>query len=72
MTQIRYSLPEGAEVRLTVYTMLGENVAILVKGRREAGRQEVDFDASTLPSGIYIYKLEAGRFTQVKKMVLIR
>jgi hypothetical protein len=72
LTTIRYTLPEAGEVRLTIYNILGEEVAALVSGFKDAGMHTVDFDASQFNSGLYIYKLEAGRFIQVKKMILLK
>ena len=71
-TTIKYSLLEPAKVTLKVYNLLGKEVAELVNGNKNAGNYEVEFDASTLPSGIYFYELKAGSFTQTKKMVLLR
>ena len=63
-TTIRYDLPEAAEVSLTVYDMLGRKVASLVNGRQESGSHEVQFKADNLPSGLYVYTLEAGTFKE--------
>lgn len=66
----------GAEgpvhVRLAVYDLLGREVAQLVNEERPAGTQSVTWDARHLPSGVYYYRLTAGGFTDVKKMVLLR
>jgi photosystem II stability/assembly factor-like uncharacterized protein len=71
-TVISYSLPSAANVKLIVYNTLGQTVKILGNGYRSAGNYSFNFNASTLPSGIYFYKLEAGQFSQVKKMILIK
>jgi hypothetical protein len=55
-----------------VYDILGNEVAILVKDEKSAGKYEVEFFASNLPSGIYFYRLQAGSFVETKKMVLIK
>ncbi|MCS7012255.1 MAG: hypothetical protein RMI34_13030 [Chloroherpetonaceae bacterium] len=52
--------------------MLGREVAVLVAARQEAGRYEVMFDGSGLPSGVYFYTLRAGRFAETKKMILAK
>jgi hypothetical protein len=52
--------------------MLGEQVATLAEGTYEAGYHKVTFNASSLPSGSYIYRIESSEFTQVRKMVLIK
>jgi hypothetical protein len=59
-------------VRLTVYNAVGEEIGILVNQDLSPGIYRADFDGSNLPSGVYYYRLEAGDFTQTKKMVLIK
>ncbi len=71
-TKIEYALPEAADVRLTVFNSIGQEVANLVNSRKSAGKHRVDFDASQLPSGMYIYRIKAGEFEQTRKMTLIK
>jgi hypothetical protein len=71
-TTINYSLPKAGIVKLTIYNTLGQSIKVLENGYQKAGNYSVNFNASNLPSGIYFYKLEAGQFSQVKKMVLIK
>jgi hypothetical protein len=71
-TVIRYQLSDHSKVTLKVYDVLGSEVATLVDEYREAGRYEFTFDAGKLASGIYIYKLQAGSFSQSKKMILTK
>ncbi|MBX2990979.1 MAG: T9SS type A sorting domain-containing protein [Bacteroidetes bacterium] len=71
-TTITYQLPVVADVTLTVYDMLGREVATLVNGRRNAGNHSVQFDATGQASGVYFYKLQAGSFVQTKRMLLVR
>jgi photosystem II stability/assembly factor-like uncharacterized protein len=71
-TIISYSLPAASNVKLIVYNTLGQAIKILESGYKPAGNYSVNFNASGLPSGIYFYKLEAGQYTQIKKMVLIK
>lgn len=71
-TAIKYELPTTEHVRLSVFNVLGEEVAELVNERQEAGYKSFSFNAGTLPSGIYTYHLSAGSFSQTKKMVLMR
>jgi hypothetical protein len=71
-TTISYDLPERAHVKLTVYNILGQEVATLVNAEQEPGRYNVNFNASDLPSGVYFYRLEAGNFIEQKKMILIK
>ena len=71
-TTISYSLPEKAQVRLIVYDVIGREVANLVNKEEESGTYNVKFDASKLNSGIYFYKLNAGSFSEVKKLMLVK
>ncbi len=71
-TKISYSLPEVTDVRLDVINMLGQRVATLVNERKTAGNYSVNFDASGLSSGVYFYTIQAGDFSQTKKMLLIK
>jgi subtilisin family serine protease len=71
-TTVRYDLPRDGQTRLTVYNLLGERVAELVNERQSAGRYEVRFEASDLPSGMYFYRLESGGFVQSAKMILMK
>ena len=71
-TRISYTLPVRTNVRLRVYDILAQVVAELTNGNQEAGRYEVTFDGSNLPSGAYFYKLEAGNYVEVKKLLLVK
>ena len=71
-TTIRYALPAASHVRLTVYNLLGQEIVSLVDGPEEAGYKTVTFDASVYPSGIYIYRLTAGAFSEARKMLIMR
>jgi hypothetical protein len=72
VTTIRYDLPWGSHVTITVYDMLGRAVSVLVNDRREAGVYQVMFDGSNLASGMYFYLLQAGSFVEAKKLLLLR
>ncbi|MFC1563887.1 T9SS type A sorting domain-containing protein [candidate division KSB1 bacterium] len=72
VTEIKYQLPKASSVTLTVYNMLGQEVARLVDTDMPAGYHSVKWDASSVASGTYIYKIAAGNFTAVKKMVVIK
>ncbi|MBK8983302.1 MAG: T9SS type A sorting domain-containing protein [Ignavibacteria bacterium] len=61
-----------ANVKLKVFDITGKEIKVLINEYRQIGGYEVKFDGSDLASGIYYYKLEAGSFTEVKKMILIK
>jgi hypothetical protein len=71
-TSIKYSVPETGNVRLAVFNLIGEEVAVLVNGTVQAGQYEVSFNASSLPSGVYLYKLQSANSVEVKKMMLLK
>lgn len=71
-TKIVWQSPVGGWQTLRVYDILGNEVATLVNEYREAGRNEIEFDASKLSSGLYIYTLKAGSFINSKKMMLLK
>jgi len=72
ITVIPYSLREPSFATLTLYNVLGQKVATLVEERQEAGPHRASFDASSLASGIYFYRLQSGSFTMSRKMVLLK
>lgn len=69
-TEIRFSLADAGNVKLTIYNLLGQEVSTLINGFKEAGTHIVNFDASGLTSGAYFYKIETPFFNQTKKMIL--
>jgi hypothetical protein len=71
-TKISYSIKEEGLVTLKVYDALGKEIATLINENKPAGNYEAEFDASQLPSGMYIYKLQAGSFISSKKMLLLK
>ena len=71
-TTIQYTIPEDAFVRLTVYNVLGQEVEKLVSENKRAGQHQISFDASNLPSGTYLYRLEAGFYVETRRMMLVR
>jgi hypothetical protein len=72
VTTIRYNLPESGNVKLNVYNLLGEQVAVLVDEFKETGVHTVNFNAENLQSGLYIYKIETNGFVQSRKMTVIK
>lgn len=71
-TTIRYALSRASQVRFAVYDVLGREVAVLVDRLQGAGTHEAFFEARDLPSGVYLYRLEAGTFVASRTMVLMK
>jgi len=71
-TNINFSLAEAGVVKMAVYNLLGQQVAVILDGFMEAGLQSVTFNASDLPSGTYFYSIETPQFRQTKKMLLTK
>ena len=71
-TLISYSIPRASNLKLIVLNILGQTVKVLENEFKSAGNYSVNFNAADLPSGIYFYRLEAGQFSQVKKMILVK
>jgi len=71
-TQIRFDLKDAGRVTLTVYNLLGQEVAILVDENLDAGPHSVTWDASELPTGIYLYQLQAGDYRAVRKLLYLK
>lgn len=69
---LSYTLPQALRVKMTVYDLVGREIAVLADGWRRAGRHQVVFDGTDRPSGLYIYKFQAGDFRAWGKMVLIK
>ena len=71
-TTIQYQLPQDARVTLKIYDILGSEVATLVNEEQEAGYKEVQFTGSNIASGMYVYRLQAGEYISVKKMLMVK
>jgi len=71
-TTIEYSLKEAGNVKLVVYDLIGRQVKTVVNSRKSAGQHRVSFSAGALSSGIYFYRLEAGNYTETKKMLVLK
>jgi hypothetical protein len=69
-TIISYQIPNNGIVTLKVFDVLGKEVVMLVNESKQAGKYEVNFNASSLSSGVYFYRLQAGSLTEIKKMIL--
>lgn len=71
-TKITFDLPQSGLVNLTIYDVLGRKVAVLLNDFTQAGTHSVRFNASHLSSGVYIYKITAGKFADAKKLLLMK
>jgi hypothetical protein len=71
-TGIRYQVSGVSDVKITVYDMLGREMAVLVNERKQPGNHEVSFDGSGLASGVYLYRFTAGSFAETRRMILLK
>jgi len=71
-TQIKYSIPKSSQVTLKIFNTLGEDIETIVNEEKPTGTYELNWNAANLPSGVYFYRLQAGDFTSVKKMILLK
>jgi hypothetical protein len=71
-TTIGFGIQNKSNVKITVLNAIGEEVSLLLNEEKEAGFHQVEFNATGLPSGVYFYRLQAGSFTEIKKMVLLK
>jgi len=71
-TNIRFDIPKDSEVKIAVFDVVGREVQVLANSFMQAGSYEVNFDSSSLSSGVYFYTIEAGDFKSIKKMILIK
>jgi hypothetical protein len=71
-TYIKYTIPRTSYVVLRIYDIMGQLITTLVNGLQLEGQYEVQWQAGDLPSGIYIYRLESGGFSETKKLLLLK
>jgi hypothetical protein len=71
-TKIRFGLKNSSNVKLEVFNLLGQKVITLVDGHLETGYHTVNFDASNLPSGVYVYRIETPEFVTSRKLILMK
>ena len=71
-TTIHYKLPHSSFVTLSIYNILGQQVATLVRERQQAGDHRVKFRGNGLPSGVYFYRLTSGDVIQTKRLLLLK
>lgn len=72
VTSITFAIPTANNTSIKVYDMLGQEIAVLVNEKKDAGTYTVPFSAAHLPSGVYFYRLQSGSYTQTKKMMLLK
>lgn len=72
VTTIHYELPQRSEVQITIFDLMGREIATLVSETQDAGYKTVQWDASNDPSGMYFYQIRASEFVQIRKMVLLK
>lgn len=71
-TTIKYSVPEPAKVRIQIFNMLGQSIKILVNEEQAAGFYSFEFNASSLASGVYIYRMISNNYVETKKLMLLK
>ncbi|HBX67178.1 MAG TPA: hypothetical protein DEG32_13850, partial [Balneolaceae bacterium] len=71
-TTISFYLPESEEVRLSVFNIVGQPVAVIAEGTMSAGEHQFEWNATDRPSGMYIYQLEVGKNVMTRKMTLVK
>jgi hypothetical protein len=69
---ISYQLPVAGNATIKIYDILGNEITTIVDEYKPAGQYEVEFNAASLPSGVYFYQLKAGDFVQSRKMILLK
>ncbi len=72
VTNIKFDIPKSSFVKLKIYNVLGKEVAVILNENKSAGSYTIDFDASTISTGIYFYRLETESFTETKRMVILK
>ncbi len=72
LTTIGYGIKEKSNVKITILNTIGEEVAVILNEEKESGYHTVEFNAASLPSGVYFYQLKAGEYTNTKKMILLK
>ncbi len=71
-TILSYDLKTDSRVKLTVYNLVGQVIQVLADEYQQAGFYEITFDANQLPAGVYLYKLQVGEYSSVKRMTLVK
>jgi hypothetical protein len=71
-TRIAFAIPKASKVQLRILDVLGRDIALLFDGQKPAGAYELQWDAGSLPSGIYFYRLQSGEYVETRKMILLK
>ncbi|MBA4313467.1 MAG: hypothetical protein C0417_12660 [Chlorobiaceae bacterium] len=71
-TTLSFVISQLSFISLKIYNVLGQEVATLIEGEKAPGYYEIEWNADNMPTGVYVYKIMAGNFTDVKRMILIR
>jgi len=69
---IKYSIPQSSQVSLNIINVLGSEIETLINEEKPVGTYELEWNAASLPSGVYFYRLQAGDFVQTRKMILLK
>ena len=72
LTTIKYTLSKPVNVKIEVFNLLGQKIKTILNKQKSTGLHEIEITAQDLPSGVYLYRIEAGEFHDVKKMILLR
>ena len=71
-TIIKYSIPQSSEVQIKIFDILGNEIETLLNEEKIPGIYQIEFDGSNIQSGIYFYRIFTGKFTETKKMILMK
>jgi hypothetical protein len=71
-TKIKYEIPQESNVSIKIYDVIGNEITTLVNENKQPGSYEIEFNAASLPTGVYFYRIKAGNFVQTKKMLLMK
>ena len=71
-TTIIFTVPEQIKVKITIYDILGQEIAIITDNHYHAGNHKLQYSANELKSGMYFYKIEAGSFIDMKKLIVLK
>ena len=72
VTKIKFDIPQSSPVSIRLYDIIGNEIGVIYSGDLSAGYYEAEFNGSNYASGVYFYRIDAGNFTSVKRMVLVK